>query len=351
MNTELSPSTQAAYQVAWALFQDWCAAADTSPLPTTPHTVLAFLADIPASPTTQARRVAALDWAHRRAGLSAPSATPDVRAELRRLAGRSAVPSPTPALPSRAAITAAYRALPVHGWPAGLFGRRDRCLLTLTAVAAVPIEHVRVLPAWTIDAYPPDGALRIYAGGLEVHLEPAEEPTACPSCACVGWLRVLALAADEPSHRVLRDALHRAPPLTLYSGHICRSSPTRRRPKPPGPLLVSIDRHGYPRLGRPMSARRLDELARNVLGGSPRTHRAVPTIPQRFIEEPERPPAAASAAAPPDRATLAERYAAAMERRRRDHSVLADVNRRLDDVDRDADALGRDIARLVELWA
>jgi hypothetical protein len=40
-----------------------------------------------------------------------------------------------------------------------------------------------------------------------------------------------------------------------------------------------------------------------------------------------------------------------MERRRRDHSVLADVNRRLDDVDRDADALGRDIARLVELWA
>jgi hypothetical protein len=349
----VSDATRAAYQVAWALFRDWCTATDAAALPASPQTVVTFLAEMPAAPATQARRVAAIDRAHRQAGHAAPSASLAVRAALRQLADKPPPEPPVvPAPPACEAIETAYRTLPTHGWPAGLFGRRDRCLLTLTAVASMPIEGMRILPASSFEAYPPDGVLQVHTGGSEVHFEPTEDPTVCPSCACVAWLRALALAADEPSHRVLRDALHRARPLTHHSGHICRSSPARRRPKPPGPLLVSIDRHGYPRIGRPMSARRLDEIVRSLLGGAPRVHPAVPAVPQRLIEEPQAPSPQATPpnSPPPDRARLALRHAAAMERRRRDHNVLADVDKRLDGVDRDAEALERDIARLVELW-
>ena len=52
----------------WALFADWCTATNTSCLPATPETVLAFLDELPTGPATVRRRLLAVDAAHRHAG-------------------------------------------------------------------------------------------------------------------------------------------------------------------------------------------------------------------------------------------------------------------------------------------
>ena len=49
----------------WALFADWCAVTGHAPLPATAETVLMFFGDCPAAPGTFARRLTAIDAAHR----------------------------------------------------------------------------------------------------------------------------------------------------------------------------------------------------------------------------------------------------------------------------------------------
>src|SRR6478736_4702206 len=48
---------------------------------------------------------------------------------------------------TEAAVEAALRALPSHGWTQGMFGRRDRCLLVLSQLAGVPYKHLATLTA------------------------------------------------------------------------------------------------------------------------------------------------------------------------------------------------------------
>ena len=58
---------------------------------------------------------------------------------------RAAVGRPTggPFQPTdRAAVDAALRGLPSHGWTQGMFGRRDRALLVLSQLAGVPYQHL-----------------------------------------------------------------------------------------------------------------------------------------------------------------------------------------------------------------
>ena len=45
-----SPRTRRTYAADWALFTDWCAATDTTALPTDPQTVVDFLTGCPAAP-------------------------------------------------------------------------------------------------------------------------------------------------------------------------------------------------------------------------------------------------------------------------------------------------------------
>ena len=47
--------TRRTYAADWALFTDWCAATDTTTLPTDPRTVVDFLTGCPAAPATQWR--------------------------------------------------------------------------------------------------------------------------------------------------------------------------------------------------------------------------------------------------------------------------------------------------------
>jgi len=221
----------------WVLFTDWCAVAGHSSLSATAETVLMFFGDCPAAAGTFARRLTAIDAAHRAAGVTPPERTGQVRDVLR---GR-------PARPVRqelnsAGVDAALRRLPSHGWINGWFGRRDRALLVL-AQAGVPYRRIAALTAGDVTLI--DTVATIAATKPVITLRPDDDPVLGGPCALVRWLRALHLALTSPATRTLAVAIDRAPAVDGASPHLCRS----RRPLPTGiaevPLLPPIDPRGH----------------------------------------------------------------------------------------------------------
>ena len=130
----LSARTLRTYAADWALFTDWCAATDVATLPADPRVVVEFLEGCPAAPATSRCRVAAIDHHHTVHGYQRPGESVLVRAALGRPTGEPFQPTER----DRDAVQAALRGLPSHGWTAGMFGRRDRCLVVLSQLAGVP---------------------------------------------------------------------------------------------------------------------------------------------------------------------------------------------------------------------
>src|SRR3546814_11067706 len=63
----------------WALFTDWCAAADHIALPAAPATLAQFIAENPAALSTQRRRITTVNTVHRAAGHPAPGDADTIR--------------------------------------------------------------------------------------------------------------------------------------------------------------------------------------------------------------------------------------------------------------------------------
>lgn len=83
-------STQRAYAGDWQRFSRWCAARGLDTLPADPRVVAVFLsaeAEAGAAPLTVGRRLAAIGWMHRRAGLQPPQAREGAAAILEVMAG------------------------------------------------------------------------------------------------------------------------------------------------------------------------------------------------------------------------------------------------------------------------
>jgi len=83
-------STQRAYTSDWQRFTQWCAARGLETLPADPRVVAVFLAAEAAAgsaPMTIGRRLAAIGWMHRRAGLQPPQAREGAAAILEVVAG------------------------------------------------------------------------------------------------------------------------------------------------------------------------------------------------------------------------------------------------------------------------
>lgn len=70
------------YRYEWALFVDWCAAAEIDPLPAGPAVLAEFLSDNPAKHAGQLRRVSAVNRAHLDAGHAAPGRVTSLRLAL-----------------------------------------------------------------------------------------------------------------------------------------------------------------------------------------------------------------------------------------------------------------------------
>ncbi len=83
-------STQRAYLSDWRRFSTWCFARQLETLPADPRAVAVFLAaeaDAGSAPLTVGRRLAAIGWMHRRAGLQPPQAREGAAAILEVIAG------------------------------------------------------------------------------------------------------------------------------------------------------------------------------------------------------------------------------------------------------------------------
>ncbi len=334
--TPQSPAAGAAGGVEWVLFTDWCAVTGHDSLPATAETVLMFFGDCPAAAGTFARRLTAIDSAHRDAGVTPPGRTRQVRDVLR---GRPARPVRQELDPAQ--VEAALRRLPSHGWINGWFGRRDRALLVI-AGAGVAYRRIAALTAGDITVT--DGVATINTTRPVITLHPDEDPVLCGPCALVRWLRALHLALTSPATRTLAGVIDRAPAVDGASPHLCRS----RRPIAQGignvPLLPPIDPRGHLSIDpRPLSPHSLSHLARGNTTSQGAVHRVDPQTP----DEPKPPPPPAPPVAPPPTPYTASDWEQAVARRRADQAHLRGVDRALDETDRKAADLNRRILALL----
>ena len=225
----LSASTRNGYAADWALFTDWCTATNSTPLPAGWATVAAFTAGCPGAPATVRRRLAAIAHHHRAAGHQAPA---DPGREL---------PVPSREVIDPGQVEMLMRLLPSHGWLGGLFGRRDRALLTLAADTTIPY---RQLPRLTV------GQLRIADGvatvtdlrGAAHVIEADADPRLCGPCTLVRWRRVL---DTEITNKRVKKLLKDAEEVTSASHHPCLAPNPFDYRTLDAPLFPPIDQWGH----------------------------------------------------------------------------------------------------------
>ena len=251
----MKPSTLHGYSTSWALFVDYCAVAEASPLPADPATLLDFFICCPAAPGTLRHRVAAIDHQHLTSGHPPPGRHPTVRAAL----GRKDA-DPTAPLQHREEFAAALSGLPSHGWTAGMFGRRDRCLLVVSQIARVPFTHIARLTADDITITDRAATITTPAGTRIIPTTPS--PVECGPCAITRWLRVLDLAITKQSPRDLARALRLARPVTVTTPHACSTPVSLSETAKAAPLFTPIDQWGY--LPLPPQALSPHSLSRRV---------------------------------------------------------------------------------------
>ena len=125
---EKAASTRKAYGTDFRLFKVYCDGKGVSALPATPETVAAYLATEAqsAKPSTIGRRVAAIRYAHKLAGLETPTDAEGVKATMRGIrrtfGGARNKKSPAVAAKMHSMVATA---------PEGVAGLRDRALLLL----------------------------------------------------------------------------------------------------------------------------------------------------------------------------------------------------------------------------
>jgi len=245
----LSANTRAGYAADWSLFNDWCTATNSTPLPADWSTIEAFTAACPGAPATIRRRLAAIAHHHRVVGHPVP-VNPV----------RQSGPPPRQVI-DPGQVDMLMRLLPSHGWLGGLFGRRDRALLTLAAATTIPY---RQLPRLTVAQLSiADGVATITDHrGIDHVIEAATDPVLCGPCTLVRWRRVL---DTEVLHKNVKTLIKKAEAVTADSHHPCQA------PKPiddrtlDAPLFPPINQWGHlPYPIEPLSPHSTSRLARQA---------------------------------------------------------------------------------------
>jgi len=245
----LSASTVAGYTAEWALFTDWCAATNRVALPADWATVTAFTSGCPGAAATIRRRFAAIAY-HHRAADQPPPTDPDSKAA-----------PPLRELIDPGQVDMLMRLLPSSGWTAGLFGRRDRALLTLTAATPIPYRQLTRLTVGHLHIAGGVATVTDHHGTAHI-VESDADPVLCGPCALVRWRRVL---DTEVPHKSVKNLLKDADVVTTANHHPCRN------PKPiddktlEAPLFPPINQWGHlPLPIRPLSPHSTSRLARQA---------------------------------------------------------------------------------------
>ena len=192
-NAEKATATRKAYGADFLIFRAWCEERQLDAIPASPVTVAAFLAheasrNVKAS--TIGRRVAAIRYAHKLAGLDSPSDDERVKATVRgiRRSLGTAKSKKAPATAERLLAMAASTG-------AGLKGHRDRALLLLGFAGAFRRSELVALDMSDIEETPDGMKVTIrrsktdQEGAGQVIAVPFGK-IACPIAALKEWIGV-----------------------------------------------------------------------------------------------------------------------------------------------------------------
>jgi hypothetical protein len=320
----LSASTRAGYAADWALFTDWCAATGHTPLPAVWATIVGFTGGCPGASATERRRQAAIAHHHRAAG-HLPPVNPESQDQ--------------PALPARELIDPGQlemllRLLPSRGWTAGVFGRRDRALLTLAAGTLVPYRQLAALTVGQLHIAGGVATITDVDGAAHV-IEAVTDPVLCGPCALVRWRRVLNTAVTRHTNQALADLLTGAEEVTAASHHPCQA------PKPfddrtlAVALFPPINRWGHlPEPIRPLSPHSTSHLARQADTGIAH-HQALDV--EQFVA------IVSTGQSAPEPVSATERpvwdWAAANQKKKDAITAVAALTQTMDDIDARINAL------------
>ncbi|UGQ41231.1 hypothetical protein [Rhodococcus aetherivorans] len=316
----------ARYRHDWALFADWCTAADHRPIPAAPESLALFLREHPAAPATQRRRVSAINTVHTRHGHPPPGRSETVRRRLD-TARAARLDRLAPLLLHTAAE------LPTTGWPSGLFARRDALLLVLAATG-MPFAQLARLRR---------GDIRLDAGTLVATTEGDERFCLAPESGtdespAAGvyrrWAEIQAFLDAYPNTDLL--AQHLTDPVEVEQGVL-----TDRQARQP--LLSPIDRWGHlPLMPQPMTAQSISVLVRDHAAGQVRTRAPLPLRKQGGRDDDPLLPLDIGVDLDPD---YYERGVAARYHARDSLDGLGDV---LDEIEARADALLEELLSVLE---
>lgn len=302
----------ARYRHDWALFADWCAAADHDPIPAAPETLALFLHEHPAATATQRRRLSAINAVHTDHGYPSPGRTETVRRHLDTTRASRL---------DRLGRLLVQRAveLPTTGWPSGLFGRRDALLLVLaaTGMSLTDITRLRRRDI-RIDG---DTLVVITRNGERFRIPP--DPDTGDSQAVViyrRWAQIQAFLDLYPGTHLLRHHLTDPTEIVLEPLDADRGRQ---------PLLCPIDRWGHLPLDQPMTPQSVSILVRAHLSGRAPIRRALPIPRHEDVDTPVEPEIDLDPGYY-DRGTAA---------RLRDHDVLEGLTDIFDEIEARTDAL------------
>jgi site-specific recombinase XerD len=204
---EKAASTRKAYGTDFRLFRAWCEAKSVSALPAAAETVAAYLAAEArtAKSSTLGRRVAAIRYAHRLAGLPLPTDSEGVKATMRgirRTFGNVRI--------RKAPAVAAKMLGMVAAGPVNLAGLRDRALLLLGFAGAFRRSELVALDVADIEET--EAGLRVTIRhsktdqeGQGVTIAIARGDVACPAKALREWLGAAGIEAG-PLFRPINKA-------------------------------------------------------------------------------------------------------------------------------------------------
>jgi len=309
------------YRHDWALFADWCTAADHNPIPAAPDTLALFLHEHPAATATQRRRLSAINAVHTDHGYPPPGRTETVRRHLDTARTHRL---------DRLARLLMQRAveLPVLGWPSGLFGRRDALLLVLAATG-MPFTDLPRLRRRDIRL---DGDTLVVTtrAGERFRLAPDPETGDNPAGEIyLRWAEVQAFLDQYPGTHLLRH--HLTDPVEIIADPLDAEQARQ-------PLLCPIDRWGHLPHAQPMTPQSVSALVRAHLSGRAPVRKVLPVPPQDATE------------------TSVEReivldpgyYERGTAARHRDHEALEDLTDVFDEIETRTHVLLEDLMGVLE---
>ncbi|WAL49897.1 hypothetical protein [Rhodococcus pyridinivorans] len=320
-DADLGLWTPASYRHDWALFADWCAAADHRPIPAASETLALFLHEHPAAVATQRRRLSAINAVHTRHGYPAPGRTETVRRHL------DAARAQRFDRLGRLLIQRATE-LPTAGWPSGLFGRRDALLLVLaaTGMSFTDITRLRRRDI-RLDG---DTLVVTTRTGERFRLPPDPETGDNPAAHIYRrWAEIQAFLDQYPGTHLLRH--HLTNPTEIVFDPLDAEQARQ-------PLLCPIDRWGHLPHAQSMAPQSVSALVRAHLSGRAPVRKVV-SVPSRNDSDTWDEPAIELDFDYYDRGTAA---------RHRDHESLKNLTDVFDEIEGRADALLQDLMGVLE---